>query len=154
MKRKRPMGRTELPLAARRRAPLRAAAPVLLLLAAVAVVVGCGGSEERPEIDRSRLQPAEPLDPAAGGGADPAGREEGSAAGREGPRDPDEIARELFMWPGDAGPPRDVVADSRACQEQLENEPRMQNARPLARFNYARRCMLEKGWVIDPEAGQ
>lgn len=49
-----------------------------------------------------------------------------------------------FYWPEGAGPARDLKADSRACQEQVEAE--FADVGDSARALRAIQCLLDLGW--------
>ncbi len=115
---------------------------LLLLVGLTApALLACGGDEERPRIDKSRLATTQSL-------------EEKSDARRAAERAEGEaLIEDLVFWPRGAGPARDARADYNDCQSRLEAMPDARIAHPLVQIKHMRDCMTDRGWAIDPDAG-
>jgi len=116
---------------------------VLLLLtggSGAALVSGCGAGDEPPRIEKSRLQPAQPLD------------ETPDAVSRAEEDRREALAEKLYVRAPGAEGPGDVRADYRECQARYDARPDMQDAHPLVQIAWIRDCMREKGWAMDPDA--
>lgn len=114
---------------------------VTLLVAASVWSTACGGKEEPPRIDKSRLAPTQPLDET------PGGRMAAESKQREA------LAEDLVVWPEGAGEPRDASADYRECRSRLNQAHDVRDAHPLVQFKWLKTCMTNKGWAMNPDAG-
>ena len=54
---------------------------------------------------------------------------------------------ELWAWPADAGPARNLFADSDACQSKVEAMPRYWKTQNRGKFLLHAKCMMDDGWV-------
>lgn len=124
----------------------RAAAPIFIFALALAASLaftaceGCDEGESRTRIPQSRVKPVKRWD-------DLTAEEQAKVTEQR-----HDTVQKYLIWPEDAGPPRDPVADYDACAEAMRADPRAAHANPLVQMVWVGRCLSDKGWVIDQEA--
>jgi hypothetical protein len=59
-----------------------------------------------------------------------------------------EQVEQLWTWPEDAGPRRDLMEDRAACLQEIQSNAALKRASALAQLPHQARCMLGKGWVL------
>jgi hypothetical protein len=114
---------------------------LLIALPVVAALTACGSDndEPRPRIPQNRLKPNRPVKSLS-----PEEAEARTAQTRA------QLVSRL-EWSDPSSEPGDPAADTSACVEQAESDPRVTNANPLVQLAWLASCLKEKGWEIDRE---